>query len=416
MQNVNITVLCMGINSTRNGVPAHTEALKNVHKGNYGRALEELETLPESADVLNDRAVCLHQLGRSREALPLLDEALRQNPQHGAAMLNRKYMKLAINARPAPSRHKVVEDWGPPSTSSPKVSVIIPTYDRPDFLREAVESVLGQTFRDFELVVVNDGGPEVSEKILNEIADERIRYVKIEHAGISSALNAGIAHARGSLLGYLDDDDVYYPEHLETLVNYMENNPQARMAYTLSHRSVQVETENGWKTESQTVFHPEPFDFERLREGNCIQTTGSIMHRRKVIDELHGFNENIIGCQDWDFHLRVNSKYPIHFIDSVTMDHRVRKKRNSQLTLNHMVMRKNHNIVLFLHGIVNVTSFNPRRVRYSKALSALGIHPNVCHMNEVSTSREAFLESFRLAPWEYKIYPKIFSPKRHRVR
>jgi len=110
-----------------------------------------------------------------------------------------------------------------------------------------------------------------------------------------------------------------------------------------------------------------------------------------------------------------------------------------------MVMRKNHNIVLFLHGIVNVTSFNPRRSRYSKALSALGkmfskrpelsdlidvgelvnhkpyscfyrMGKDLASMGEISVSREVFFEAFCLAPWEYKIYPKIFSPKRHKIR
>jgi glycosyltransferase involved in cell wall biosynthesis len=112
--------------------------------------------------------------------------------------------------------------------TKPMISVLMPVYNASKYLREAIESILGQTYQDFEFLIVNDGSTDSSEKIIAEYAkeDNRIRCITQPNGGVASALNAGLEQAIGDYVVRMDADDVSYPRRLETLVRYMEGNPQ----------------------------------------------------------------------------------------------------------------------------------------------------------------------------------------------
>jgi O-antigen biosynthesis protein len=124
-------------------------------------------------------------------------------------------------------------------SEAPLVSVIVPTYNRPDMLAATLESILNQTYQRLEIIVVNDCGLEV-ENIAGWLNRQgNITYVR--HAcnrGLAAARNTGIKLARGKYLAYLDDDDLFYPDHLETLVTALEGS-RFRVAYTDAHRAHQ---------------------------------------------------------------------------------------------------------------------------------------------------------------------------------
>ena len=114
-----------------------------------------------------------------------------------------------------------------------KVSAIIPTYNRAYIVLEAVESVLGQTYRDFEIVVVDDGSTDNTAEIVRGIGDPRIRYITHEkNKGCSAAYNSGIAAARGDLVGFLDSDDRWKPDYLERQVGFFERHPEVDAVFT----------------------------------------------------------------------------------------------------------------------------------------------------------------------------------------
>src|ERR1700733_15378431 len=108
--------------------------------------------------------------------------------------------------------------------STPKVSVIVPTWNRVSLLGTAIESVLAQTFRDLEVVIVDDGSVDATESLVrrHQQTDERIRYVRQEHRGISAAMNAGIRESRGRYIARLDSDDQWLPDLLETEVAILD--------------------------------------------------------------------------------------------------------------------------------------------------------------------------------------------------
>src|SRR3972149_8781618 len=125
----------------------------------------------------------------------------------------------------------------------PMVSVIVPTYNRPDMLGDCLDSINGQTYSNLEVLVVNDGGQEVEKIISNSNKGGNVRYIRhLTNRGLAAARNSGIRAAKGKYIAYLDDDDIYYPDHIETLVEFLEQS-HYMVAYTDAYR-VHMEKED----------------------------------------------------------------------------------------------------------------------------------------------------------------------------
>ncbi|MBU2649616.1 MAG: glycosyltransferase family 2 protein, partial [Bacteroidetes bacterium] len=110
--------------------------------------------------------------------------------------------------------------------SIPLVSVIMPVYNGEKYLRPAIESILGQTFRDYEFILINDGSKDKTQEIIESYSDPRIVAVKQENMGVARSLNKGLAMARGKYLRRHDADDVSLPGHLQSQVDFMESHPE----------------------------------------------------------------------------------------------------------------------------------------------------------------------------------------------
>ena len=118
---------------------------------------------------------------------------------------------------------------------SPKISIIIPTHNRPKFLPQAIQSVLDQTFQDFEIIVVDDGIEKRANQIVEKMDDNRIDYIQHqENRGASEALNTGIKNAHGSLVAFLDDDDFYYQDFLEKVNLFFDQNKEVGFSFCSS--------------------------------------------------------------------------------------------------------------------------------------------------------------------------------------
>ena len=120
----------------------------------------------------------------------------------------------------------------PPHSRSqaPRVSVIIPTYNRADRLSQAIDSVLGQTCRSVEIIVVDDGSTDATPNVIAQYG-ERVRSVRTRHGGVAHARNIGVAHARGTYLAFLDSDDLLYPYMLELHTGVLDSVPDIGMVY-----------------------------------------------------------------------------------------------------------------------------------------------------------------------------------------
>jgi glycosyltransferase involved in cell wall biosynthesis len=192
---------------------------------------------------------------------------------------------------------------------TPRVTVIIPTYNRAWCLREAVDSVLAQDFRDFELIVVDDGSTDDTPRLLQEYG-EAIRVFRQENRGVSAARNAGIAVSRGALIAFLDSDDLWLQGKLARQVEFFKAHADALIC----------QTEEIWVRNGRRV---NPGKRHRKRGGMifepsldlCLVSPSAVMVRRELFQCVGFFDEGLPACEDYDLWLRVSSRFAVHLID-----------------------------------------------------------------------------------------------------
>jgi glycosyltransferase involved in cell wall biosynthesis len=214
----------------------------------------------------------------------------------------------------------------------PMVSIIIPTCDRPGFLKEALQSVISQTYKNLEIIIINDGGEDVSE-IINSLDNKgNIIYLRHEdRMGPSAARNTGLKVARGKYIAYLDDDDVYYPNHLETLIVFLERS-NSKVAYTDSYQAFQAWITDRYVTTDKTITYSYDFDRQKFLISNYIHII-NIVHRRELLDEIGLFDEELETHEDWDMCIRLSQKYEFYHIKDVTAEFRTRDDMSSATSI-----------------------------------------------------------------------------------
>lgn len=186
---------------------------------------------------------------------------------------------------------------------SPLVSIIVPAYDVTEFIGEALDSVLAQTFHDYEIIVINDGSPD-TEALERALAPymSRIVYIKQENRGVSAARNTGIKAARGSLLAFLDADDTWLPNYLEVQVARIQADPTIDVLYP----NVMMFGDASEAGEEFMTACPSSGDvtFERLISQECNVSNCSIA-RRETLIRAGLFDESLRSVEDFDLWLRV---------------------------------------------------------------------------------------------------------------
>jgi glycosyltransferase involved in cell wall biosynthesis len=190
----------------------------------------------------------------------------------------------------------------------PRVSVVIPTYNRRDLVREAIASATAQSYADFEVIVVDDGSADGTAEVVRQFAG--IRYVCQPNRGVSAARNAGAALARGELLAFLDSDDLWRPRKLECQVALFDQYPGMQICQTDEiwiRDGVRVNPHNKHRKTGGDIF-------ARSLE-LCLVSPSAVMMRRALFEELGGFDESLPACEDYDLWLRVATRLPVHFVE-----------------------------------------------------------------------------------------------------
>ena len=192
---------------------------------------------------------------------------------------------------------------------TPKVSVVIPTYERMATLSRAVDSVMAQTFSDWELIVVDDGSTDgTDEMILRDYP--AVRLHRQENAGVSAARNAGVALAAGEWIAFLDSDDAWLPEKLERQLSALANEPELRLSHT-----DEIWIRNGKRVNQPKEYAKSGGAIYRRCLPLCCICPSSALIRRDLFDETGGFDETLPACEDYDLWLRITARDPVHYLD-----------------------------------------------------------------------------------------------------
>jgi hypothetical protein len=204
------------------------------------------------------------------------------------------------------------------NADAPAVTVLVPTFNRRRYLGGALASILAQTYTDFEAIVVNDGGEPVDD-VVHALDDPRLVFIdRRENRGKAASLNEALARARGRYVAYLDDDDHYYPHHLERLVGALEAHPECGAAYSDLYKvHCRVEPDGTRRVLGKVVNISRDFDRFFLCYFNHVLHV-SLMHRRDLLEKTGPYNESLGVLIDWDMTRRLGFFTDFHHVGEVT--------------------------------------------------------------------------------------------------
>ena len=189
------------------------------------------------------------------------------------------------------------------------ISVIIPTYNRKETLKRAIQSVLIQSYTPYEIIIIDDGSDDGTKEWLKDNFPN-VKYIYQMNSGVSSARNKGIKFARGDWIALLDSDDEWLPSKLKDQANEIESNPAAKFLHTN-----EIWIRNGVRV-NQMKKHKKygGYIFEKCLD-MCRISPSSVLIKKDIFDEIGMFDETLKVCEDYDLWLRFASKYPVHFLD-----------------------------------------------------------------------------------------------------
>jgi glycosyltransferase involved in cell wall biosynthesis len=208
-------------------------------------------------------------------------------------------------------------------TQDPLVSIIVRTKDRPALLKKALSSINAQTYRPVEVVLVNDGGCELDIQNLKSIlGDVALYYIRLEkNTGRAHAGNTGLEHASGKYVGFLDDDDEFYPEHLTTLVSFMKQE-KYKVVYAdslMAYKEYNPATAELVDIKKEKVFSQD-FNYDYLIFENYIPFM-CLLFEREVLLNSGGFDGELSIYEDWDLLIRIGEKHAFYHIEQITADY-----------------------------------------------------------------------------------------------
>ena len=190
----------------------------------------------------------------------------------------------------------------------PRVSVVIPAFNRWRLLAEAIDSVLAQSYRDFELIVVDDGSSDATASELAKLAS-RLQFFVTERRGVSAARNLGVSQSRGYYIAFLDSDDLWLNSKLERQTRFMDEHPEFHICQT-----DEIWIRNGVRVNPRAVHQKPSGDiFSRSLE-LCLVSPSAVMMTKALFDRTGGFDEAFLVCEDYDLWLRISAQHQVPLI------------------------------------------------------------------------------------------------------
>lgn len=192
-------------------------------------------------------------------------------------------------------------------------SVIIPVYNKARFIQNTLTSVLNQQFSDFEVLVIDDGSTDESCSIIQAFEDPRIRLIKQTNQGVSAARNAGIQEAKAPYIAFLDADDLWEPDHLETMHNYCLQFPDE----SLFNTAKTIDTGHQLIPAHYAITHTADYELVNFFEASRIEPaiwTSSVVIKKSALDRVGNFDTSIKSGQDLDLWIRLGMHFQVVFI------------------------------------------------------------------------------------------------------
>jgi len=281
---------------------------------------------------------------------------------------------------------------------NPKVSIIIPTYNRAELLPRTIKSVLNQTLKDFELIIVDDGSTDNTKEVVEEIQkkDKRIRYIRLDKNSGAPAhpKNVGIQNAKGDYIAFLDDDDEWLPEKLEKQIELFKNSQKKNLGFVGCNTLV-IDEQKNKKYEYKMPKYKNVF--QRLFGANFIRSLGNVIVKRNVFREVGLFDENLKYADDTDMWIRIAQKYDFDFVNESLFKYHWHGG-NIMKTLGNLKRIRDPEYILIKHK-------NLYR-KYHKAYSIRLRNIGTVYLlnNDLKNARKYFIKAVKVDPWYLRTY------------
>lgn len=239
------------------------------------------------------------------------------------------------------SGHKIILKDHFSKMNTPKVSILLPTYNHANYLGESIQSALTQSFTDFELIIVNDDSPDDTETVIKRFADPRIKYIFQENKGVPGALNTAFSASCGEYIAILNDDDRWLPEKLAQQTTILNEKPDVGVVYGIA-QVIDAQGEKRQQTSGFPARFPEDMLKSLLLENGICPVT--VLIRRSCLEETGPWDENLPGVDDRDMWLRLAKHCNFVFQDEIVAEYRLHATNYSAGRLAHFVTYQNRRI------------------------------------------------------------------------
>lgn len=287
---------------------------------------------------------------------------------------------------------------------NPFVSVIIPTFNRLELLKQTVESVRNQTFKEYEVVVVNDGSDDGTAAWLGQQND--LIVINQENSGIATSRNKGIKTSKGEWLAFLDHDDIWGPDKLQTQVDFIKSNPEVSMVAVKHVRlGTRIKQNRPGKWMKGDLF-------VKVFSESFIHTS-SVMIKRAVLEKVGGFPTKYRFADEFDVWLKISQKYQIAFFDGPLVFIRFYESNTSHNRIG--VRTDTYDILMSNYDMdriplkVFLKTLSDHDISFGRAYVNLGDFENALKWFRSSVNRTPF----RPRAWRYYINYKILSILKH---
>lgn len=281
-------------------------------------------------------------------------------------------------------------------------SVIIPTFNRANILKNTIQSVLSQSFHDFEIIVVDDGSTDNTKDIILNIGDDRVKYIYQENAERSAARNNGINHSNGEWICFLDSDDSYKENHLNNFYKEILK-PKVSSEDPIMYVS---EQENYYVKKNKKENH-----FSNYIESNKPHffakesvVPGRICVKKEILNDFK-FDENIVIVEDADLWFRISCHYDVKFLNEATFIYHIHEDNSVNVKFNAYLSRLNGLKLTFKKPESSKLTSKQKREILNNCY--FGIHKHYVARNELFRSRFSILKSILFYP-EIRIKEKLF--------
>jgi len=341
--------------------PESREIKELVDSGRWEEAKAGLELLASKQNdsaMLNDLALIYARLGERKRAVEVIEQAKALDDD--VRIWINHYFLTELSKWKCERGEKALKrikelKVGEPELK-PKLSIIMRTYNRGQLIEKSIRSVLNQKFQDWELIIANDGGSKDVEQTLEKLWDKRMVYAYAEHSGPAGVFNVGLRLARGEYIGFLDDDDIVYPEHFERMVSYLDHQPEVKVLYS-GIKYVWLKKDG--RVEKGSICFPPGFQPLEIEKRGFPMQLSALVFRKECLEKAIGFLEDIRSSVDWEFVWRLNQDSEFRYLSEVAGETYCREGFE-QITKHSFQHRFMFNLLRYYYGLSPFFSWGMR--------------------------------------------------------